>query len=259
MATKKKVSKKSDNKLKLLTAAKSAKSIMAKLTRERNIKVGELKLKLSEMTRERNAYKKAKEGNDERFMNERDDARAERDEAQRQGQAMAGLCKEWEQQATENSKEPVLAELAEIRKALSSFGVESGHAPALIESLKAQLKEAKEQSTIVGVLTEVQEERARQNIKWGVQNHPDGTGPSEIVIPVNSPSIGSEFADHAKKLCNEAAAEKKITWRHIFMEETAEALAESDPKALRAELIQTIAVGTQWVEAIDRRLNGRTG
>ncbi|HYF53037.1 MAG TPA: hypothetical protein VEA41_02135 [Salinarimonas sp.] len=45
-----------------------------------------------------------------------------------------------------------------------------------------------------------------------------------------------------------------MTYSQILAEEVAEALAESDPMLLRAELVQVAAVAVQWVEAIDRRL-----
>lgn len=46
------------------------------------------------------------------------------------------------------------------------------------------------------------------------------------------------------------------TWRDILAEEFNEALAESDPDRLRAELVQVAAVAVNWVEAIDRREAG---
>lgn len=57
------------------------------------------------------------------------------------------------------------------------------------------------------------------------------------------PAITGEFvtAGHAE------------AWRHILDEEVAEALAETDPERLRAELVQVAAVAVQWIEALDRR------
>lgn len=95
------------------------------------------------------------------------------------------------------------------------------------------------------ILAEIAEERARQDTKWGEQNHPDGT------------SRGAAFlADRARRACQKAAAEGKVTWRHIFDEEWAEAFAEEDPAKLRAELVQVAAVAVAWIEAIDRRTAG---
>jgi hypothetical protein len=92
-------------------------------------------------------------------------------------------------------------------------------------------------------LQEVANERARQNIKWGEQNHPDGTGDAAAVAA----------ADFAKAECDKAAKEGRCDWRYILDEEVAEAFAESDLVRLRTELIQVAAVAVSWVEAIDRR------
>lgn len=120
-------------------------------------------------------------------------------------------------------------------------------------------------TTDVQVLADVLAERARQDAKWGEQNHADGTGP--FTTPLFSPV---EFLDDdftadliARKLrarCERRFAidprhreEPAGTWRDIFLEEVFEALAEDDPAKLRAELVQSAAVLVAWVEAIDRR------
>lgn len=97
------------------------------------------------------------------------------------------------------------------------------------------------------VLEEVAAERTRQDAKWGEQNHPDGTGKS----------IFADYAGIAKRRCDSAAKSGKLTWAHILEEEFWEALAEDGEEALRMELIQAIAVGVGWVEAIDRRRKKR--
>jgi hypothetical protein len=92
------------------------------------------------------------------------------------------------------------------------------------------------------VLSEVDRERQRQDEKWGEQNHPDGTG-----------SHFREDADDMRRVCEWEANHGELAWRHILREEVYEALAESDPAKLRAELIQVAAVAVNWIEAIDRR------
>jgi len=92
---------------------------------------------------------------------------------------------------------------------------------------------------------DVRREREAQDQKWGEQNHPDGTGDAQV------------WADHARAVCQQAAANGSVTWKHILWEEVAEAFAETDPAKLRTELIQVAAVAMTWVEAIDRRK--RTG
>lgn len=94
-------------------------------------------------------------------------------------------------------------------------------------------------STVVG---EVIAERIRQDEKWGVQNHPDGTG-----------YIGFEScARSAKARTDDAAKNGTITYAHILEEEFWEALAETDRAKLRDELIQVAAVAVAWVEKLDR-------
>jgi malonyl CoA-acyl carrier protein transacylase len=95
------------------------------------------------------------------------------------------------------------------------------------------------------VLTEVAAERRRQDERWGEQNHPDGSGP-----------LFAAEAAQARKECDEAAENGELSWRHILLEEVAEAMAEQDADLLRRELIQVAAVAVAWAEAIDRRANG---
>lgn len=93
------------------------------------------------------------------------------------------------------------------------------------------------------VLTEVWHERVRQDNRWGVQNHPDGTG-----------GLGFELAAQFARLdCQQAAAAGECTWMHVLNEEVGEAFAETAPATLRAELIQVAAVAVAWIEALDHR------
>ena len=89
----------------------------------------------------------------------------------------------------------------------------------------------------------VRDEREAQDRKWGEQNHPDGTGGG----------VSATVRDAARERCQGAAEDGKTTWSLILAEEVFEAFAETDPGALRAELIQVAAVTQAWVEAIDRR------
>ena len=92
------------------------------------------------------------------------------------------------------------------------------------------------------VLDRVDIERFRQDQKWGEQNHPDGTGGCSQQY----------WAGVARRDCDRAFAEGRGTYRHILEEEVAEALAESDPEKLKAELIQVAAVAVAWVEKLIR-------
>ena len=92
-------------------------------------------------------------------------------------------------------------------------------------------------------LISVISEMAAQDMQWGEQNHPDGTG-----------QPGSAFnADDARRTCQLAAESGYVTWRHILDEEVSEAFAETDQAKLRTELVQVAAVALNWVAAIDRR------
>jgi hypothetical protein len=95
------------------------------------------------------------------------------------------------------------------------------------------------------VLTDINAERSRQVGKWGEQHHPDGTG-----------SLTYAAIAEGYKFKNDNAADGIMgvtNWADIMLEEVYEALAETDPEKLRAELIQACAVGAAWVEDIDSR------
>jgi hypothetical protein len=93
------------------------------------------------------------------------------------------------------------------------------------------------------ILTRIEAECERQEAKWGVQNHPDGTNAAEWRVACR----------RAKRHCDKAAEEKKLTWKHILEEEVCEAFAEVAPDALIEELIQCAAVIVSWIAAIERR------
>ncbi len=92
------------------------------------------------------------------------------------------------------------------------------------------------------VLLDIETERLRQNEKWGVQDHPSGTGGDQDV----------DLAERYRQSCEVAHASGMGTWKHILREEVYEAFAEADPMALRKELVQVAAVAVAWVEALDR-------
>lgn len=94
---------------------------------------------------------------------------------------------------------------------------------------------------------DVRREREAQDLKWGEQNHPDGTGGT----------TREAIRDRMRSRCQTAAAQGRVTWSMILQEEVTETLAEDDPAKIRTELIQVAAVAMTWVEAIDRRK--RTG
>ena len=97
-------------------------------------------------------------------------------------------------------------------------------------------------------LTDVAGERAAQDAMWGLRGHLDGTGPEY-----------APEADLAKRAVADAAAEGRLTWRHILHEEVLEAFAEDDPGLLRHELVQVAAVAVKWIQDLDRRAGHRDG
>lgn len=107
------------------------------------------------------------------------------------------------------------------------------------------------------VLEEVRAERARQDEKWGEQNHPDGTGPesrpfhrTDINLDLR---IGREVGHILRAKCERAFISGTGTWLDILLEEIGEAIAAAEPGRLRVELVQAAAVIVAWIETIDRR------
>jgi len=97
--------------------------------------------------------------------------------------------------------------------------------------------------SIRNVLVDVYAERAKQDDRWGEQNHPDGTNLTE-----------DEWRANRVKALNDFYVDSgTLTWRDILLEEVYEAFAESDLDRLREELVQVAAVAVCWVESIDRR------
>lgn len=96
--------------------------------------------------------------------------------------------------------------------------------------------------SLARVLADVAAERAAQDELWGIQDFPDGTGHEHAAA-----------AEAAKRDCGAAWAGARLTWRHLLIEEFFEALAETDPTALRTELVQMAAAAVKWVQALDRR------
>lgn len=92
------------------------------------------------------------------------------------------------------------------------------------------------------IVEDIREERAAQDAKFGVQRHPNGTSPKY-----------KPLADSARNATRKADLDGTNTWFNIGREEFWEAMAETDPRRLREELIQLISVGVAWVECIDEQ------
>ncbi len=103
----------------------------------------------------------------------------------------------------------------------------------------------------VSVYDEIRAERGRQDEKWGVQAHPNGTG-SALIIPIDPRGMAKDVADRARERCNRLTAAGQVTYEAILTEEIFEAYAEDLPEKLREELVQCGAVIVAWIQKIDR-------
>ncbi|AIZ01772.1 NUDIX hydrolase [Arthrobacter phage vB_ArtM-ArV1] len=104
---------------------------------------------------------------------------------------------------------------------------------------------------LIYVLEQTRVEREAQTEKWGEQNWPNGTGP-EVVLEAREGNNMDILAYRHKNTTDFNAKQGTLTYKDIFLEEVFEAMAESDPTALRKELIQCAAVALAWVQKIDR-------
>jgi hypothetical protein len=96
-------------------------------------------------------------------------------------------------------------------------------------------------------LADVSHERRLQNARFGdiagrYASVPMGTGDEQW----------KRISELAKNDCDAAFAKGEGTWGHVLHEEFCEAMAESDPVRLRAELVQCAAVACFMIEALDR-------
>ena len=91
------------------------------------------------------------------------------------------------------------------------------------------------------ILGRILDERGRQIDKWGDQRLPDGI----------SPFLGAEIERDAR-----ARLEREPTFAAVLLEEVGEAIGEADLRKLRVELVQVAAVCVQWLEDVERRLEG---
>lgn len=99
--------------------------------------------------------------------------------------------------------------------------------PAFLEAAEVRPKPAEKARVVIpymDAISDVMQERVRQDRKWGEQNHPEG-----IWLGI----LGEEYGEVAKEIAESQAR-------------------PLDMSALREELVQTAAVAVAWIEAIDR-------
>lgn len=95
---------------------------------------------------------------------------------------------------------------------------------------------------VAQILDEFHTERDAQYKQWGVQDIPLGFGAS----------MWRAVADQYRRECDEAHKRGDLTMAHILLEEFFEALAESDLKSARDELVQLGACVVQAIQLIDK-------
>ncbi len=88
--------------------------------------------------------------------------------------------------------------------------------------------------------------REKNRLKWGEQNWPDGTGPTER---------RKRKRDAAQKETDAGMRNGTVTYFQILREEVAEVACEDDEAKLLAELIDVAAVAQDWADLILRRAN----
>lgn len=107
------------------------------------------------------------------------------------------------------------------------------------------------------VLAEVMAERVAQDYLWGVQDFPwhwrgDGRG-----VALTGRSYAA-WAELYKAECDrrrrhvELGSNDSRSYALVLLEEVFEALAQTDPAKVRAELVQVAAVAVKAIEALDR-------
>jgi len=111
------------------------------------------------------------------------------------------------------------------------------------------------------IVSEVITEAERSIAKHGEQGDlPMGTGPETYPLATDGPAMFDTLP--AEDLAEIATADTKYhsrneggndtcTWWHILREEVFEAAAESEPTALRKELVQVATVAVKMIDALD--------
>lgn len=103
-------------------------------------------------------------------------------------------------------------------------------------------------SLSVQVLAKIHQERQRQFFRWGLQELKLDTGKRYEM-----------HAEYHKARCNAHARQNRAAWSDVLLEEVYEALTETDPDKLAAELVQVAAVAAQIVEYLQRKGMIRVG
>jgi hypothetical protein len=112
-------------------------------------------------------------------------------------------------------------------------------------------------NTTERVLDELFTEREKQDEKWGEQNHPIRWPASDEKDRAYYQRMADawKFTNASRvQVANERdkTPDRNCAWDGVALEELFEALAESDPAKIRAELVQAGAVVVAMIEYLDR-------
>lgn len=103
------------------------------------------------------------------------------------------------------------------------------------------------------------QETNAQLTKWGVQNHPSGNAPDEILLQFTDINLdlrtGAELERIFRNRCEAKAREGTLTYFDILLEEVFEAGGAATPEEYEAEMIQVAAVAAS-AAAASRRARG---
>lgn len=115
------------------------------------------------------------------------------------------------------------------------------------------------------ILDEIRAERAQQDSKWGVQDHPSISGALTNIpefaddLRIRARYYGVPEEDAAKNLCETAFKLAAGSYGHIAVEEMAEVIGAANDQDRRGELVQLAAVCAAWIESIDRKAEAKNG
>lgn len=96
-------------------------------------------------------------------------------------------------------------------------------------------------------LHHIEAECCRQDDRFPDQHLPNGAPENDREV-----FFRNTMRDNAKAATQAAVADGTLTWALLVNEECHEVLAEADPVALRAELVQLAALAVRWIEDLDR-------
>lgn len=110
------------------------------------------------------------------------------------------------------------------------------------------------------IIEEIIVERARQEAKWGQQNHPivdrnlSSTWAAHPEITAQNLALhyGVPTEENGKSRCENSFKDGSGTYMHIIVEELAEAVGAKTRQEMRVELIQTAACVIAAIESMDR-------